>query len=212
MLFYYGADNLVIKPEYGKGNSSNDYGLGFYLSDDIEMARLWASRFDNGGYVISYDIDIDNLKVLHLEDSEKDNVINWITLLVKHRFSKEEYSENKMAIDWLIDHYSLNIDDYDMIIGYRADDSYFAYSRDFVQNELSLESLSEAMRIGKLGKQYVLKNKKAFESIEMISYEKVSKSDDYEIFRKKALYEYRTLKNNDDINNTFIRDIMRKGN
>jgi len=211
MLLYYGADSLVIKPEYGKGNKSNDYGLGFYLTDDKNMAKLWASRFLDGGYLITYDVNIDNFKILHLED-DNENIMQWLTLLVKHRFSKEEYVNSKNTIDWLISHYELDINEYDMIIGYRADDSYFAYSRDFVNNELSLELLSNAMKIGKLGKQYVLKSQKSFNNIKMVSYEKIEKSNSYEQFRKQALNEYHVLKKDDNINNTFIRDLMRKEN
>lgn len=211
MLLYYGADRLVEKPEYGKGNSANDYGKGFYLTDDIDMARLWASRFSNG-HVITYEVDINKLKVLHLEDSSYDNIMAWITLLVKHRFSKADYEANKDTINWLLENYLTDIDDYDMIIGYRADDSYFAYSRDFVSNELSLETLANALKIGKLGKQYVLKSKEAFDHIRMISYKKIDRTDDYELFRMKALNEYHILKTSDDINNTFIRDIRRDKN
>jgi len=209
MLLYYGADKLIEKPEYGKGNSTNDYGKGFYLTDDKEMARLWASRFDNG-YVITYDIDFKSLKILHLEDSSYENVMIWISLLIKHRFSKTDYQENKETIDWLNQKYTTNIDDYDVIIGYRADDSYFAYSRDFVANELSLETLSKALKLGKLGKQFVLKSKNSFDCIKLVSYEKINKTNEYELFRNKTLNEYHTLKKEDNINNTFIRDIRRK--
>ena len=100
MILYYGSKDLVIKHEYGKGNSSNDYGMGFYLTNDIAMARLWATRFEDGGYCITYDVDLTNLKVLHLEDSSKENVLKWISLLVSNRFSREEYESNKLAIDW----------------------------------------------------------------------------------------------------------------
>ena len=52
MIFYYGADKIVTKPIFGKGNPSNDYGLGFYLTENKELARLWASKFPEGGYLI----------------------------------------------------------------------------------------------------------------------------------------------------------------
>ena len=210
MRLYYGSSTLLTKPEYGKGNPSNDYGLGFYLTENKELARLWASKFDNGGYLIEYEVDVNELKVLRLATIENDNVLTWISLLISHRFSRDERLDNITNIKWLEEHYPFELGDYDVIIGYRADDSYFDYSRDFVRNELSLELLKDAMRLGKLGTQFVLMSKKAFEHIRYIQSEYVSKSDEYLSFRKKTKAEYFKLKKEDDINNTYLRDIMRR--
>lgn len=42
---------------------------------------------------------------------------------------------------------------------------YFSFAQDFVAGVISLEKLSEAMRLGKLGEQIVLKSPKAFDQI-----------------------------------------------
>ena len=210
MLFYYGSDTIVEKPIYNseRSNPSNDYGKGFYLTPDIYMARLWASRYDKG-YCISYEVETDKLKSIVLDESNDDNILRWITLLVQHRFSKDEYEANKATIDWLIEHYPTDLNGVDTITGYRADDAYFSYSRDFVQNRLSLQALSEAMRLGKLGTQYVLKSVKAFNSISIVDYETVKQTDEYDLFRKSTLQEFHRIRQNDSIDNIFIRDIMR---
>lgn len=209
MRLYYGADKLVEKPLYNYGKPSNDYGLGFYLTDDKNIAKLWASKNEDG-YLLTYDVDLKNLNICHLNTTNEKDILMWISILIKNRFSKEEYENNKDTIDWLINQYNFNENMYDLIIGYRADDSYFQYSRDFVRNDLSLEALSKSMKLGKLGIQYVLKSKKAFNCIELIDYEKIEHNNDYEIFRRKTLAEYHKIKKDDDIGNTFIRDIMRK--
>lgn len=54
---------------------------------------------------------------------------------------------------------------YDVIIGYRADDSYFSFAQDFLNNAISLRKLSRAMNLGKLGLQTVLKSERAFAQI-----------------------------------------------
>lgn len=210
MRFYYGADRLVIKPEYNKGNPSNDYGLGFYLTPSKEMARLWATKFDEDGYLIEYDVDVDKLKILQLATIENKDVLTWISLLISHRFSKEDREENLANIEWLTKNYPFSLGDYDVIIGYRADDSYFDYSKDFVKNELSLDLLKDAMRIGKLGTQFVLMSEKAFKHIKYVRSEVVKKSDEYNQFRIRTKAEYLALKAEDDIYNTFLRDIMRR--
>ena len=209
MKYFYGADCLLTKPEFNKGNPSNDYGLGFYLTPDKEMARLWASKFEKG-YLIEFDVDISKLKIMYLATIDNEDVLRWLSILISHRFSKEERDENKQTIQWFINHYPFSLGDYDAIVGYRADDSYFDYSRDFVKNELSLELLKEAMRIGKLGVQFVLMSKKAFEHIKFIKAEEVPHTNEYYEFRNKTRIEYYELKKEDDINNTFIRDLMRR--
>lgn len=210
MKFYYGADSLVIKPEFNKGNPSNDYGLGFYLTPSKELARLWASKFVNGGYLIEYDVDVSKLKILHLDTIEDEDVLKWISILISHRFSKEEKDSNIRNIKWLEDNYPFDIGDNDVIIGYRADDSYFDYSRDFVKNELSLEVLKDAMRAGNLGIQFVLISKRSFDYIRYIKHEEINHSGEYQAFRAKTREEYLKLKKEDDENNTFLRDIMRR--
>ena len=210
MKFYYGADSLVIQPLFNFGNPSNDYGLGFYLTKDKKLARLWASKFEHGGFLIEYDVDITALNILRLDSIKDEDVLVWISILISHRFSKEERMENIANIKWLEENYSVALDGIDAIIGYRADDSYFDYSRDFVRNELSLEILKDAMRLGKLGNQFVLKSKKAFDSIKYIKSEKVEHTNEYEVFRKRTKFEYLKLKKEDDINNTYIRDLIRR--
>ncbi|MCH5173723.1 MAG: DUF3990 domain-containing protein, partial [Bacteroidales bacterium] len=54
---------------------------------------------------------------------------------------------------------------YDIITGYRADDSYFSFSRAFLSNGISLEQLKRAMSLGKLGEQVVIKSRAAFERL-----------------------------------------------
>ena len=210
MRFYYGADKIVTKPLFNEGNPSNDYGLGFYLTENRELARLWATKFRNGGYLIEYDVDIEKLKILHLATIEDKDVLTWLSILISHRFSKEERNENIESIEWLEKNYPFELGDNDAIIGYRADDSYFDYSRDFVRNELSLELLKDAMRIGKLGTQFVLMSENSFNHIKYVKSEVVPPSDDYKNFRIKTKMEYLQLKKEDSIYNTFLRDIMRK--
>ena len=210
MKLFYGADKDVIIPQYNVGNPNNDYGLGFYLTPDKEMAKLWASKFPSGGYLIEYEVDFNGLNILYLNSINNDDVLKWISVLISHRFSKDERESYKTNIEWLEKNYPFDVEGYDLIIGYRADDAYFDYSRDFVGNDLSLELLKEAMRLGKLGLQYVLISQKAFSHIKYLKSEKVSHSDQYFAFRNKSKIEYLKLKKEDDVLNTFIRDLMRK--
>ena len=54
------------------------------------------------------------------------------------------FGEGKPYNDYDLD-FKVDYKDYDIIIGYRADDSYFSYAGDFVNGTLSFSDLSEAM-------------------------------------------------------------------
>ena len=64
-----------------------------------------------------------------------------------------------------------NMTDVDVMIGYRADDSYFSFAEDFVNNTISLRDLNMAMQLGALGEQVVLLSERTFEHIAFIDYE-----------------------------------------
>ncbi len=50
-------------------------------------------------------------------------------------------------------------------MGYRADDSYFSFAQDFLNGTISLRQLARAMHLGKLGQQYVIKSREAFDKL-----------------------------------------------
>ena len=66
--------------------------------------------------------------------------------------------------------FSINVNAFDLITGYRADDSYFSYAKDFLNNVISVSQLSQAMKLGELGEQIVLMSPKAFDKIKFIEY------------------------------------------
>lgn len=66
-----------------------------------------------------------------------------------------------------------------LLKGYRADDSYFSYAKDFISGIISYEQLCKALMLGNLGEQICLKSKKAFESIRFTGYQKVDYNEWY---------------------------------
>lgn len=75
----------------------------------------------------------------------------------------------------MVDHFGINVNAFDLIVGYRADDSYFDYAESFVNNGVSVEQLAMAMRLGKLGEQIVLKSKFAFSHLHYEGFENAEK-------------------------------------
>ena len=211
---YHGSQFIIQKPEYGKGARHNDYGKGFYCTEQIELAKEWACAKQVDGYANIYDLDFNGLNVLNLNDGHY-NILNWLALLAANRTYWQNGSIAEEGKRYLKEHFLLDISEYDVIIGYRADDSYFSFAQDFVAGVISLQKLSEAMRLGKLGEQIVLKSPQVFEKIQYVKSEPVDMQAYYikKIERERAARkEYRMSKRQKaDLNELFILDIMREG-
>lgn len=208
---YHGSERIIEKPYLGGGKKYNDYGYGFYCTDQLHMAKEWAVGYQRDGYANTYEIDIDGLNILDL-NNKKYNILHWLTLLLKNRTFNITAPLAKEAKDYLIKNYSISLDNVDMIIGYRADDSYFDFAQDFISGTISYRQLSMAMRLGKLGQQFVLISEKAFSCIKYVGFEPVkasiwfSKRQTRELKAKNDYYtndKYRRIKG--DI---YITDII----
>lgn len=209
---YHGSPEIIEVPIFGKGKSYNDYGKGFYCTQHIELAKEWACTEGTDGYANRYEIETDGLKILNLSD-EKYTILHWLALLMKNRKGRLSTPIMKRGKEYLLEHYLPDIKGYDAIIGYRADDSYFSFAKSFVNNAISLKQLGNAMRLGKLGEQFVLKSEKAFDTIKFLDYT-VADNTEYYFKRKtrddeaRAAY-YKELEN-EDLDGVFMRDIIRE--
>lgn len=212
-ILYHGSESIITKPVYGKGVKNNDYGRGFYCTENRELAKEWACAKNRNGFVNQYSLDLSNMRILYLNSPEY-SVLNWLAILAAHRTYWQKGSIAEEAKKYLADNFLLDISGYDIIIGYRADDSYFSFAQDFVMGAISLQKLSEAMRLGKLGEQVVLKSEKAFEKINFLDYEAVAAVEYYtkKVTRDRdAQREYRKSKRTQaTIQELYILDIMRE--
>lgn len=211
LILYHGSSEIVRKPLYGTGRMHNDYGQGFYCTESLELAKEWACTENSNGYANEYELITDNLKILNLSD-EKYNILHWLALLLDNRIIKVTTPIMKNSIEWLINNYYINVSEYDVIIGYRADDSYFAFARAFINNQISLKQLSYAMHLGKLGEQVVIKSEKAFDCIRFVDCFEADNLE-YYIKRKKrdddARIAFLKEMENEDKEGIYMRDILR---
>lgn len=214
MLVYHGSDHIIEKPVYHGSKHTNDYGYGFYTTESIELAKEWACSDQRNGFANIYEFNPEGLSMLHLNSPEY-NILNWLAILTKYRSYWQNGSIAEEAKNYLQQHFFVDPAPYDVIIGYRADDSYFTFAQDFVAGAISLKKLSEAMRLGKLGEQIVLKSEKAFEHIRFVGTEPADAETYYE---KKALRDRearRTYRSTRQVSNAldelYMIDIMREG-
>ncbi|MFR5760668.1 MAG: DUF3990 domain-containing protein [Oscillospiraceae bacterium] len=115
----------------------------------------------------------------------------------------------------MIEHFAIDTTVYDVIVGYRANDSYFQYAESFVENTLPLRSLNRALTLGKLGLQTVLVSEKAFKQIRFIDAEPVDKTVYYPKFferdtKREADLHDRVAKSRSYRNDIFVLDILRE--
>ena len=178
MKIYHGSLIIIKKPVFGYGNPHNDYGLGFYCTDSNELAKEWSVDYELDGYANCYDLNLDGLKVLNLNEKPY-TALHWLTLLVQNRTFKDKSYLVRDAKEFLIKKFSIDCSKYDVIIGYRADDSYFSFARDFLQGTISYRQLINALKIGGLGEQVVLISNKAFNAIRFIDAERAFSNEWY---------------------------------
>ena len=211
MTLYHGSDKIIDKPAYDYKNSTNDFGAGLYCTEHIELAKEWACKKGSDGFVNIYECDITGLKILNLTDDNY-NILNWLALLTRYRGYWQQKAISQTAKEYLQENFLIDISDCDVIIGYRADDSYFSFAQDFISGVISIEQLSVAMSLGNLGEQILIKSRKAFSSI---TYVDIEYADANIYYNRKvqrdlnARREYNNTKSNTNINDTFIIDIMR---
>jgi len=213
-ILLHGTDHIIKKPSYIMGNENNDYGRGFYCTLEPDMAKEWACKQNTDGFINRYTFDNETLHTLNLLDGEH-SILNWIALLLKYRTF---HLSNEIAIDarnYIIDNFSIDLLPYDVVIGYRADDSYFSFAEGFVENGIPLRSLNKALRLGKLGVQTVLISEKSFNNLSFMDAEAIDKNTYYPKFvardnNAREIYRGEVKTSNSYRDDIFVLDIIRE--
>ena len=193
MLLYHGSERIIEKPVFMGGRPNNDYGYGFYCTEYPDLAREWSVSEGRSGYLNCYELDDKGLRLLDLNDH---TVMNWLAILLANRTFTVDAPLAYEAKKYILKEFMIDYEGFDLIKGYRADDSYFSFARDFISGVISYEQLSEAMMLGDLGNQIVLKSEESFKRIKWLSAEEVSKDVWFpkrEIRDRKAREKYYSM-------------------
>ena len=212
ITIYHGSKQIVQVPTFGLGRKNNDFGLGFYCTESNDLAKEWAVSSLRDGFSNRYTLDTEYLNILNLNSPDY-TILNWMAVLVEHRLFSIKTPVARRAKRYLIENFGVNVNAYDLIIGYRADDSYFDYAEAFLNNTITVEQLSRAMRLGKLGEQIVIKSRFAFSKLKFEGFE-VAEKGTYYVLRKArddaASQMYLDIQE-EDSDGLYIQDIMRGG-
>lgn len=209
---YHGSEKIVEQPVFGEGKKNNDFGLGFYCTESEHLAKEWAVSSQRDGFANCYTLDTEYLNILNLNSPEY-TILNWIAVLIQHRLFSIKSPVARRAKNYLIENFSINVNAFDVITGYRADDSYFDYAEAFLNNGITVEQLAQAMHLGKLGEQIVIKSEFAFSKLKYEGFD-IAENSQYYVLRKSRddeanqLYLKMLEEENDGL---YIQDIMRGG-
>ena len=130
-MIYHGSQKIIKIPQFGLGNPNNDYGLGFYCTQSAELAKEWACAAESDGFANQYRFDMSELSVLHLTGGEY-HILNWLFVLLENRKFRVSSDIAKQAKEYIEANFAVDYRNYDVIIGYRADDSYFSFASAFL--------------------------------------------------------------------------------
>ncbi len=181
IILFHGTPDKVVVPTFGCGEDKHDYGKGFYLTENVELAKEWAvcRPNDKNGWVHKYELDTENLKIL---DFQERNVLSWLAELMKHRDAADS-KRYRMLAKKFIEKYGIDTSGYDVIKGWRANASYFYIAKEFVRDNIDIEILEELLSLGGLGTQYCIKSELAYSKLNEVENELLTV--DYDEFNQK---------------------------
>ena len=174
-ILYHGSDHIIRTPQFHGGKPHNDYGYGFYCTESCEMAKEWAVSEEHDGYANRYELELEGLKTLNLNRDH--SILTWLTVLIQNRTFNIDTPLAAEFSRYLRENFCVDTTNYDLIVGYRADDSYFSFAQDFLSGAISYQQLCRAMYLGELGEQIVLISPAAFLAIHYVGCEEALRSD-----------------------------------
>ena len=205
--FYHGSEHIIRSPRFGVGNAYNDFGLGFYCAENRAQAAEWAVSRDRNGFVSAYTIELDGLRVINLCSSGY-TLLNWISVLFNFREFGVASSASYPARDYIMKNYAVDIQGCDCMIGYRADNSCFALTQDFLSGKISYQALRKAVAGSSANRQFVLKSNRAFDRISFTGHEAALFRDHYPVKASRELKAMRVTPSETGKHDLYITQLV----
>lgn len=204
---YHGSKHILKTPRFGAGNQYNDFGLGFYCTEYPRYAAEWATGRGDNGFVSSYSIDIEGLRIINLCGPQY-VPLHWISLLFSFREFDMFSPSARSAREYINKYFSVDYQGSDCILGYRADNSCFMLAQYFLDGRLSYRNLRNALTSDNSNRQFVLKSNRAFDRITYTGYEPAGSSDYYPEKMSRELKSLKFLKSAAGKKDLFITQLI----
>lgn len=166
VTLYHGSKSGIRGAIAPISRESCDFGKGFYMGTDrIQPLTLICNYPKAKIYTLS--VELSQLKIFEVEVG-----IDW-ALLIAYNRGKMETVKNSS----IYNRFAGLSKDYDMIIGYIANDRMFVVLDRFFNGEITDLALINSLSALKLGKQYVALTEKACKKIEIVDEQELSEND-----------------------------------
>lgn len=166
VTLYHGSKSGIRGTIAPISRESCDFGKGFYMGTDrIQPLTLICNYPNSKIYTLS--VELSELKIFDVEVG-----LDWALLIAYNRGKMESVKNSS-----IYNRFAGLSKDYDMIIGYIANDRMFVVLDRFFNGEITDLALINSLSALKLGKQYVALTEKACKKIRIIDEQKLSEND-----------------------------------
>ena len=169
LSLYHGSEKIIRRPDLGEHGPHSEFGPGFYCTQEKDLAKEWACRRGNDGYANSFRLDPEGLTVLDLT-ADGLGLLRWLALVSGRRCFCVQRQATEDGLE-LLRQFSVDLSDYDVIVGWRADNACFALAQEFLDNAISLEQLRAALALDPGSVQLLLRSRRALDHLDFVGYE-----------------------------------------
>lgn len=166
VMLYHGSKSGINGKIAPVSRDKCDFGKGFYMGTERMQPLTLICNYPNAK-LYTLEINLDGLKILDIEVG-----LEWALLVAFNRGKMDEEKESA-----IYKHFEAITKDYDMIIGYIANDRMFVVLDRFFNGEITDTALIHSLSALKLGKQYVALTEKACSQVEIIKEETLTEKE-----------------------------------
>lgn len=182
-ILFHGSKTGLQEIKYDGSRRNCDFGEGFYLGQTYDNAACFVCDNDNSS-IYSFELNTKGLNILEFDCS-----LEWMLAICYYRGTIKEYSESKI-VKQIIE----KVETSDLIIAPIADNRMFYIMSLFANGDINSEIAIHSLSASFMGKQFVLKTKKALSNLKAIEkyYICQPEKDSYIQFLKNRTNEIET--------------------
>lgn len=145
LTVYHGSSTEVREPSLKYGRADADFGIGFYVTTNLQMAEKWACR-KKKSVVNEYVLDTGRLNEYRFPLDKE-----WLDFVIQNRSGYTPFAY-----------------DNDMLIGATADDRLFATIEQYEEGFIDAETAVDVLNCIKIGEQICLRTESALKNLTFV--------------------------------------------
>ena len=158
VLFHGAKDVIEGEIDLDHSREDVDIGEGFYLGESFEQSSSYVFM-NKKSSIYLFDVS----KLAELKVKELNVSLEWMLLVSYYRGQLKDYSDSSL-INELVN----NLSNYDVIVAPIADNNMYEILSQFARGDITDKQAISALSASHLGKQHVLKTKKAVQSVQIV--------------------------------------------